>query len=385
MDDATSRRHALVDDLQQRRMIHDAAVQAAFRAVPRHLFLPDVPLELVYSDQSIVTKTQGGLTLSSSSQPTIMAIMLEQLALQPGENVLEIGAGTGYNAALISQLVGARGRVTTIDVDADIVASARENLARAGFETVQVILADGGFGFPQHAPYDAMIATVGVWDLCPYWYEQLREGGRLVAPLQLGVRQFSIAFERRDNQLTSRSSVACGFLALRGVFTAPNAFTVIDSIVVQHENIPAFNAEALNALLNTTARSETIDELKVSGSTGLLDYISLRGGRLVSLFDRERKRLASGLMYALFDDAGLALLTMDAEWNELDATVQVFGNETALTQLRQFIADWATSGRPNLAAANITAVPLNSVQDVSNAFVVRKTWMVYYIQFENRE
>lgn len=385
MDDATVRRSALVDDLKQRGLITDTSVESAFRAVPRHVFLPGVPLDLVYADQSIATKSQGGLILSSSSQPAIMAIMLEQLALQPGENVLEIGAGTGYNAALMQHIVGAQGHVTTIDIDEDIVTTARENLARAGSQNLDVVLKDGGFGYPPNAPYDAIIATAGVWDLSPHWLEQLRLGSRLLAPLQFGVRQFSIAFERQETELVSHSSVPCGFLQLRGAFASPYALLEIGGFVVQHENVPDLDPEALNALLAANPRSETLNELKIPGSTGLLDYIALRGGRILSLFDRECKRLTAGLAFGLYDISSLALYAMEPGWDAMEPTIQVYGEDTAFAQLRELIAQWNAAGRPDLASAKITAVPLNHPQSESGLVIVRKKWMEYRIEFESRE
>jgi len=99
--------HALVDKLVKEERLTNPAVETAFRTVPRHLFLPDTDIEVVYQDDAIATKhDELGVAISSSSQPAIMAIMLEQLELQPGQNVLEIGAGTGYNAALMGHLVG---------------------------------------------------------------------------------------------------------------------------------------------------------------------------------------------------------------------------------------------------------------------------------------
>src|SRR6266567_2264621 len=92
----------LIDQLKSNRHITSRSVEAAFRAVPRHLFLPNIALKEVYQDQAIVTKSLDERVVSSSSQPTMMAIMLEQLQLQPGQRVLEIGAGTGYNAALMA-------------------------------------------------------------------------------------------------------------------------------------------------------------------------------------------------------------------------------------------------------------------------------------------
>jgi len=211
-------------------------VAAAFLAVPRHHFLPDRPLEEVYTDQAIPTKFQNGLAISSSSQPAIMAIMLEQLGLAPGQRVLEIGAGTGYNAALLGYLVGAAGRVVSVDIDADLVEAAAAGLARAGSANVEVVCADGGYGCESGAPYDRIILTVGAWDIAPAWVEQLAPGGRLVLPLDLGSgEQKSIAFEKPASTgpggmlLASLSVADCGFMRLRGVFAGPDQAVPLDS------------------------------------------------------------------------------------------------------------------------------------------------------------
>ena len=179
--------------------IGSGRVATALRAVPRHLFLPDLPPEATYADDAIVTKRdQGGQAISSSSQPAIMAIMLDQLDLAPGQRVLEIGAGTGYNAALISHIVGASGQVTSIDIDPELVGTAREHLASAGFAAVTVASADGAGGYPEHAPYDRIIATVGVSDLAGPWLEQAAPGARIVVPLDVRGTQVAVAFERAD-------------------------------------------------------------------------------------------------------------------------------------------------------------------------------------------
>jgi protein-L-isoaspartate(D-aspartate) O-methyltransferase len=216
--DTAALRSALVEALKRKGALTDSGVEAAFRGVPRHLFLPDIDVERAYSDDAIPTKLQNGTPISSSSQPAIMAIMLEQLDVRPGQRVLEIGAGTGYNAALLAYLVGEGGHVTTIDIDEDIVEGAREHLASAGFSHVQVVRGDGGLGWPEGAPYDRVILTVGAPDILPAWREQLGHGGRLVLPLGLRGPQVSVAFEQQDGEMTSVSVRSCGFMPLRGAF-----------------------------------------------------------------------------------------------------------------------------------------------------------------------
>lgn len=180
--------HALREELvsQVRTRGISEVVTDALRAVPRHVFLPDLPAETVYRDDAIVTKRDGGgRPISSSSQPAIMALMLDQLGVEPGQRVLEIGTGTGYNAALLAHLVGPEGQVVSVDIDPELVTLAGEHLAVAGHPEVRLVCGDGSEGFWPGAPYDRVISTVGVWDLAPAWLGQLGPGGRLVAPLDL--------------------------------------------------------------------------------------------------------------------------------------------------------------------------------------------------------
>jgi len=187
-------------------------------AVPRHCFLPEAPLRSAYADDVYVTKRNSdGDAVSSASQPAIVAEMLEQLDIRPGHRVLEIGAGTGYNAALLDALVGPCGSVTTVDIDDDTVLRARKALDEIGCERVQVIQGDGELGFAEGAPYDRIIVTVGTWDLPPAWWDQLADGGRLVAPLTIRGCEHSVAFDYRDGVMRSRSIVGCGFMPMRGL------------------------------------------------------------------------------------------------------------------------------------------------------------------------
>ena len=135
------------------------------------------------------------MAISSSSQPAMMAMMLEQLDLQPGHRVMEIGAGTGYNAVLMAHLVGVRGHVVTIDFDEDIVLDTRRHLAANGIVNIDVIRTDSGQGFPDGAPFDRIILTVGDWDIAPAWRGLLVANGRLVLPLSFGGPQLAVAFQ----------------------------------------------------------------------------------------------------------------------------------------------------------------------------------------------
>jgi protein-L-isoaspartate(D-aspartate) O-methyltransferase len=150
-----------------------------------------------------------------------MAIMLDQLDLAPGQRVLEIGAGTGYNAALIRHIVGRSGTVVTVDIDREVTEAAGGHLADAGYPDVTVACGDGADGWPDEAPYDRVIATVGVSDLAPAWLEQARPDARIVVPLDVRGMQLSVAFTRAGAHWASRSLAPCGFMRMRGPHAGP--------------------------------------------------------------------------------------------------------------------------------------------------------------------
>jgi protein-L-isoaspartate(D-aspartate) O-methyltransferase len=167
----------------------------------------------------VTKRADDGTAVSSASSPNVVATMLEQLDVQTGHRVLEIGAATGINAALLAELVGPTGTVVTIELDDDLAAGARASLTATGYDQVEVICGDGTFGYYTRAPYDRIIVTAGAWDLGSAWWRQLVVGGRLVVPLRLhgsGLTR-SIAFQLDEpGRMVSTSAAACGFVPMRG-------------------------------------------------------------------------------------------------------------------------------------------------------------------------
>jgi protein-L-isoaspartate(D-aspartate) O-methyltransferase len=197
----------LIDRLIARGALWSAPLIAAFRATPRHLFLdriwqhrdgrwrdldPRVPAEedlrAVYTDRALTTRVvtpgqgEAPVAISSSSQPSLMAEMLEDLALAPGQRVLEVGAGTGYNAALIAHVVGT---LVSIDIDRDVLADACRHLQTLPQRRVALHHADGRAGWLPAAPYDRIQVTAASEDLEPAWLDQLVPGGLLQVPVDL--------------------------------------------------------------------------------------------------------------------------------------------------------------------------------------------------------
>lgn len=148
-------RGRMVDRIKEAGHARAGPVEDALRTVPRHQFVPDATFEDAYADIAVITKRGAdGAALSCASVPTIVATMLDQLDVRPGHRILEIGAGTGYNAALLAQLTGPSGQVSTVDIDPEVTTRARRALDTTGYGRVQVITGDGALGGAEHAPYD---------------------------------------------------------------------------------------------------------------------------------------------------------------------------------------------------------------------------------------
>lgn len=377
-DDCKALRDQLVDRLSNAGRLCTEQVADAFRTVPRHLFLPGVEPGKSYADEAIPTKWQpDGRAISSSSQPAVMAVMLEQLCVEAGQRVLEIGAGTGYNAALLSHLVGEAGAVTTVDIDEDLVEQASRHLAAVGLARVKVVCADGADGWAESAPYDRIILTVGAEDLAPAWIDQLATGGRLVLPLSLRGAQRSVAFERAEDHLTSVSIVDCGFMPLRGALAGPDSVRQLGAEPWVHLRFDAdreIDTGALYAALHqpwdavSTGVGVTPDD--VMGGLGL--WLALHEpdiGQLSAL----GAAVGRGLVPALVAFPGVALTTVligkgalaafvrpdpsGAPADRFDLRVQPFGPEAdeLSRRLAEHVHTWEARGRPSTAELRIEA------------------------------
>ena len=242
-------RNALVDKLKAEGHVRSPAVEAALRTVPRHVFIPWLEPEDAYrgTGGAVVDPDTTPETCSTVSQPAAVAMMLAGFDVWPGMKVLEIGAGSGYNAALLALLAGETGHVVTVDIEDFLVEKARRNLAAVGFEQVEVVHGDGTFGHLPGAPYDRVVATVGLPDIPGAWAGQLEPNGNIVVPLHL-------AGEPQDHELVR--------LELRGNRLEGVGLASLQMVLFRGET--AGQNEILEERRGTAWRGVRIDELSVA-------------------------------------------------------------------------------------------------------------------------
>ncbi|OHV43933.1 methyltransferase, FxLD system [Pseudofrankia sp. BMG5.36] len=255
MDTTTASPQALRDRMVDRILSSQQLppqVETALRRVERHRYVPDAPLTDAYDEKAVITHTfADGTHLSCASGPTIVAAMLTALDVRPGQRVLEIGAGTGYNAALLATLTGADGQVTTIDINADVTAAARRNLDDTGFPHVRVLTRDGADGAPEHGPFDRIIVTVGAWDIPQNWWDQLVPDGRLVLPLRWRGTTRAVALAKHDDHWKSDWVFLCGFVPMLGQPGEQKTLIHPDGLAALHHDLDqSIDADALHDVLD---------------------------------------------------------------------------------------------------------------------------------------
>ena len=207
-EDAAVEREAMVATQIAAREVRDPRVLAAMRAVPRHEFVPAEVRAHAYADSPL--PIGHGQTIS---QPYIVAFMTEQLALKPTQRVLEIGTGSGYQAAVLAKLVA---EVFTIEIVEPLAKRAAADLARLGFKNVRVRAGDGYQGWPEAVPFDAIIVTCAPDHVPEPLVRQLKEGGRMIIPVgEFGAQELYV-LEKRAGKIEQRAVLPVRFVPMTG-------------------------------------------------------------------------------------------------------------------------------------------------------------------------
>jgi len=212
-DPFEARRKAMVYDQIRRRGVSDERVLQAMEGVPRHLFVPEGMEEEAYQDRPLPIGSDQTI-----SQPYIVAVMTALLRVAPSDAVLEIGCGSGYQAAILNRI--ARSVISIERID-DVARQAEENFRRAGITGIRIIIGDGTEGYPEGAPYDAILVTAAAPSLPEPLLSQLADGGRLVAPVGDTFIQHLTRVTRRGSEYIRESFEPVRFVPLLGRYGWP--------------------------------------------------------------------------------------------------------------------------------------------------------------------
>lgn len=354
---------SLLDTLRRKGVLSAAGVEAAFLALPRHHFLPDVPLDKIYADEAIPLKyDNSGQLISSSSQPTMMAIMLEQAQLSPGLNVLEIGTATGYNAALMQHIVGETGSVTTIELDPDLAKQAVNNLLATHMSSVRVVQGDGARGYAPRAAYDRIISTAGVWDVPIAWLNQLKPNGKIIVPIWLDGVQVSAAFTPEPGgTYYSEDNRPCAFVYMRGDFAGPDMRRRIGStaLYILGDDLARLDTAALHLLLSDDHSSchleSPLDPQDYWNGFQLYLMLNEPVGYIFALFAIPEGQKAYGIEgrgIALFAPGSAAF----APYHEKGMT-HCFAGAEAFLMMQQKLDEWNAANRPETNTVRLRLIP----------------------------
>ncbi|MCL0076606.1 protein-L-isoaspartate O-methyltransferase [Dehalococcoidia bacterium] len=370
-----------VKELKERGAIKTRQVECAFSRVERHKLVewffveddkgefeyttwrvtkrdvdPENPeadlLKIIYSDAVLPIRINPAP--SSTSQPFLVAEMLELLELKKGMNVLEIGAGTGYNAALMQEIVGSSGHITTIDIQDDVVEQTRRLLQASGYAEIEVIATDGAEGFPENAPYDRVIATVGCPDVSPRWAEQLGSNGFMLIPLQHGAEGFNplVHIWKEEERLLGKFVGLSGFMSIQGKLGIEQkpSFEDIARICSRKPKavhpLPDIFKEIAESWENK-GRSEFISFLPFMGIVGDKKALSFNPP---SFWDGEK---------------GAAIVAQDG--------VALYGDESLLDDLKSLGELWERFGRPGFLAWHLEFLPRHRAGEIPEG---ERTWVI---------
>ena len=385
MPSARTLRRELVATLEKRGCIRSPAVRRALLSVPRELFVPEIArregLERVYADVALVTRTSPqGVPLSSSSQPAIMAEMLENLEIGPGLRVLEIGTGTGYNAAVLSKLVRPSGTVTSVEVEADLAETAESALLAGGYPVTVVVGDAHTVVNADHGAYDRIMLTASSDHLPKRWRDALVDGGLLELPLRLpasaGGEQLVVTLRRDGDRLRSVAITPGGFMNLRHPGgeepspRPPGGLSVSEFIDGKGRPIASLSGPGLARLSSTARRrlagvmlstpcrrriatptAAAISLVAYLGMAKALDGVTVHSVRL----DRDGHYCAAAGVASL-DGRGLALAV--GRPDRRGCRIEVYGADSGAAQAERsldgLVEQWRKAGRPSLADCEIT-------------------------------
>jgi len=382
VDEITDMMNKLVDELITKKALWSEPIEGAFRTVPRHLFVDKFytgremitvdrknpereTLTKIYQDYAIVIrKDENGAPTSSTSQPAIVSMMLEDLELSPGMKVLEIGTGTGWNAALMAKIVEHHSLVCSIEIQADVAQEAKVHLKDDGFPNVHVITRHGGYGYMEGAPYDRIITAAGCPDISPHWIDQLSNDGVLLVLLKTkGVGDPVLKLRKENGKLSGKFTRWAGFMKLQGDYTYDGQ----DYLSVHTQ--PIFKKRLFNLLSNLLEKKQLPWAIRRYWGIrcNFFFYLLLEDQRTERIPGFKDKNFESLEGFGLWDREADSLCLAHKDF------IGVYGGQKMYNRLVEILDKWRSLGEPALEDYSIEIYPIDkSIVKPENGWVMHR-------------
>jgi protein-L-isoaspartate(D-aspartate) O-methyltransferase len=360
------------------------ATEQAYLATPRHLFVsrfrewgsPEwrhvTPenlaqhLPALYADRPLVLFGEDDANLFSTiSQPSFVLRMLDMLQLQPDQTVFELGAGSGWNAALMGHLVGRGGRVFSLELIPEVATAAAVAVQAHGLTNVSIVAADGGDGYPAGAPYDRALFTAGAYDLPRAFYDQLRDGGLLMAVIKVeGGGDTLVVLRKTNNHFESIDSMSCAFVQFRGK-------RQVDGLEpAAPQTLPGWPELQKQEVSRTRFWWAGKGQESLAWRTMTIRFfLGISEPRFRAFkTDKNPSRPQEELYFGLWDQNLRSLVLAQ------DDCLIAYGNDSARTQLVEKVRQWVDLGMPSAASFKLSVYPNDSrVEPRENQWAVKRS------------
>ncbi len=370
----------LVNYLKERGFLVSDLIENAFLKVKRHYFTPQIwdfseqgrriryklsyelpdkaLLEKIYKDTSLNLMVEDGKVIATSSQPSVMVVMMEGVGLEEGHRVMEVGTGSGYNIGVMSEVVGNSGIAVSLEVNPKVYNFARENLKRAGINSVHLWLGDGVFGLERYAPYDGIVVTASSPVISRNWIAQMRVGGKLVFPLVVRGLEILVFMEKKDNEvLEGDARYYVRFLFFKG----PGS--------VLGRNSARVSVLPLETVLKTSAVRDgelesIINTLTIKERHDLFLYLALMEKHATSFATEVGEfEWGYGIWKDGVDKSGFVFV--------FGERVYIWGDRHARLRFLRLLEKWEELGKPGIGDYRIKVFPKGSSTSEESVVVIK--------------
>ncbi|MEW6733263.1 MAG: protein-L-isoaspartate O-methyltransferase [Acidobacteriota bacterium] len=358
------------------------ATERAFWQTPRHLFVKryrlgasnewyDIDadnlaqhLPSIYRDGVLILLGDDDDDVPSTiSQPSLVLFMLDMLKLEPGQTVFELGAGSGWNAALIGNIVGPTGKVYSLEIIPEIAESAVHTIQSLGIENVHIICGDGGAGYAPAAPYDRAIFTAGSYDIPHHFYEQIKETGLLLVVIKNeGGGDALFLLEKREDHFESITALPCSFVKMTGQYCLDSLEPMALTTLPEWRELKDQEISRIPFWWGGKGFGFVWRTLSIRSFLSITEplYCSFRVERTKQLYAEEQ-------FFGLWDKDNRSLVIAK------DDLIIAYGSPLAKDRLMQQIRHWVELGMPGSVSFNLRVYPIDYHLSVGiNQWIVKR-------------